>query len=106
LEWPNLYYIILIIVVMSKIELCANYKRVGNKLFSKDHILLIRERNKVSTNKPKKFLLKLDTQSNKGDYISSLYSTTSTHFNFDFNGVKYQLKLDGDSLANISKSTL
>jgi hypothetical protein len=91
---------------MSKLQLCADYKKVGNKLFNSNHTLLISERKKVTKNKPKHFLLKLDSNSSKGTYISSLYQSTSTHFNFDFNGVRYTLNFKGVSLANISKSTL
>jgi hypothetical protein len=85
---------------MTKLELCANYRKVGNKLINGKIVLLIRERDKPTSKKPKNFLLKLNNpDSNKGTYISSLYPSKfhQNTFTFDYQGKYYKLQLDAIS---------
>lgn len=83
---------------MSKVKLCANYRKVGNKLFSDSHTLLIKERLKTRGKKTKKFLLELLPNNKMGDYISSLFPTDKPNvYSLDYNGVYYKLTLLNDS---------
>jgi len=91
---------------MSKIILCADYRKVGQKLISTNHTFLIRERKKITKNKPKNFLLKIDPKTNKGLYISSLYPVAENQYTLDFKGVRYSLEITkSDDSASIFKST-
>ena len=69
---------------MSKIILCANYRKIGQKLISTTHTFLISKRKKITKNKPRHFLMQLDPKTNKGLYISSLYPVAENQYTLDF----------------------
>lgn len=76
------------------IKLAGTYKRVGNKLTSSQADLLISNRETPTKKKSNKFLLvRID---GKYQYISSLYNDLGAPdlYNFDYEGVKYLLKLE------------
>lgn len=78
------------------------YKRLGQKLVGDNSTLLISQRTSPTPQKSNFFLLQKAPQQR---YISSLYpykesTTSSTYketYKFDFNGIKYVLRLAKDS---------
>ena len=76
---------------MSKVQnfLCGIYSQAGLNLKKDDSDvkLLIRNRRKETATKPKKFLLRIDTQ--KAQYISSLYENKNKSYSLDYKGAKY-----------------
>ena len=91
---------------MSKIILCANYRKIGQKLISTTHTFLISKRKKITKNKPRHFLMQLDPKTNKGLYISSLYPVSENQYTLDFKGVRYSLEITkSDDSAIIFEST-
>ena len=71
--------------------MCGSYFQNGLRLKKEGSKieLLIRNRKTHTAKKPKKFLLRIDTQ--KAIYISSLYQNKDKTYSFDYKGVKYTL---------------
>ncbi len=76
---------------MTKLQhfLCGSYFQNGLKLKKEgsDVQLLIRNRKTTTAKKPKHFLLRMDTE--KAQYISSLYKNKGKGYNLEYKGIRY-----------------
>ena len=84
----------------TNIDICTEYKIVGNKLVSENLELQICQRKKFSPTKPLDFILLLDKQTNKKQYLSSLYlkgcRESLCKYKLDYKGKNYWLFMNSD----------
>lgn len=85
--------------VMDKVRnnLSGSYELCNKKLMSKVNTLLIRERKSPTKTKPKYYLLGLNFNNKKAEYISSLYQLKSNLFKLDYQSKEYLLSFNGNS---------
>jgi len=77
--------------------LSGSYELSNKKLKSKEKTFLIRERKKVTKSKPKYYLLGLNFNNKKAEYISSLYQVKNNLFKLDYQSKEYLLSFNGNS---------
>lgn len=77
--------------------LSGSYELSNKKLTSKLITLLIRERKNPTKTKPKHYLLGLNFNNKKAEYISSLYQVEKNLFKLDYQNKGYLLSFNGNS---------
>jgi hypothetical protein len=85
------------------IDFVGQYLRDGKEFLKKDsniRLLISSRKTKTTITQPETFLLYRTSETEKRDYVSSLYGTTTGGhvYNFDYQGAKYVLKLSDNEL--------
>ena len=83
----------------SKDNYIGTYLKKGNNLTGVENSkqLYIGTRKKTTLHKPTNFLID-KTDSQKGEYISSLYNIGLNKYKFDYKGEYYQLRFEGQQV--------
>lgn len=77
--------------------LSGSYELSNKKLKSKEKTFLIIERKKPTKSKPKHYLLGLNFNNKKAEYISSLYQVKNNLFKLDYQSKEYLLSFNGNN---------
>lgn len=92
----------------SMTNLCGQYQIAKrSRLISPNLTLVVSNRRKPESTKPKQYLL-LITGDNSFEYVSSMYPVPGVHntFTIDYKGTNYLLVIDSDKATILDKETV